>query len=297
MTNGIDIYSDHFGLRQRPFNLVPDPDFLFWGPAHRRAFAILEYGIMTRAPITLLTGDVGAGKTTLLRHLLTVIEEDVKIGLVSNAHGDAGDMLRWVLHALDQKTVVGQTYVDLFAQLQDTLISEYAQGRRVVLIFDEAQNLSRDALEELRMLTNINSGKDELVQLILVGQPELRDIVRRPDMTQFAQRVAAGFHIGTMSAETVAAYITHRVQIAGGAPDLFTPEACAAIHDHTHGVPRLVNQLCDLTLVYGFTADARQITADTVAEVIADGVFFAGGLTTAEPLRVVNPLNRPSVAQ
>ena len=297
MSNGIDIYTEHFGLSHRPFNLVPDPDFLFWGPGHRRAFAILEYGIMTRAPITLLTGEVGAGKTTLLRHLLRVIEEDVRVGLISNAHGNPGELLRWVLHALDQPTSSEQSYVDLFSQLQDYLIAEYAQGRRVVLIFDEAQNLGRDSLEELRMLTNINSGKDELLQLILVGQPELRDIVRRPDMVQFAQRVAAGFHIGTMTEETVASYIAHRLKIAGGNPDLFTREACAAIHAQTGGVPRLVNQLCDLSLVYAFTGEESQVSAETVAEVIRDGVFFGGGLGTGEPLRVINPLSRPSIAQ
>lgn len=297
MSSSIDIYTDHFGLQHRPFNLVPDPDFLFWGPGHRRAFAILEYGIMTRAPITLLTGEVGAGKTTLLRHLLRVIDEEVRIGLISNAHGNPGELLRWVLHSLDQSTGHDQSYVDLFSQLQDYLIAEYAQGRRVVLIFDEAQNLGRDSLEELRMLTNINSGKDELLQLILVGQPELRDIVRRPDMIQFAQRVAAGFHIGNMTEETVASYIAHRLTVAGGAKDLFTPEACAAIHRETGGVPRLVNQLCDLSLVYAFTAESPSVSAETVAEVMADGVFFGGGLAAQEPLRVINPLPRSGAAQ
>lgn len=296
MSNANDIYTAHFGLNHRPFNLVPDPDFLFWGPAHRRAFAILEYGIITRAPITLLTGEVGAGKTTLLRHLLRVMDDDVRIGLISNAQGQPDQLLRWILHALDQRTTADQSYVDLFAQLQDHVIAEYAAGRRVVLIFDEAQNLGRDSLEELRMLTNINSGKDELLQLILVGQPELRDIIRRPDMTQFAQRVAAGFHIGTMSEVSVRDYIAHRLTVAGGSPDLFTADAVAVIHAQTGGVPRLVNQLCDLSLVYAFTADEPAVTASVVNEVLADGVFFAGGVG-AEPLRVVNPIPRSSVVQ
>lgn len=296
MSDGIDIYNSHFGFRHRPFNLVPDPDFLFWGPAHKRAFSILEYGILTKAPITLLTGEVGAGKTTLLRHLLRVLEKDVRIGLISNAHGNPEQMLRWVLHALDQKTTSDQPYIELFSQLQDFVISEYAAGRRVVLIFDEAQNIGRDALEELRMLTNINSEKDELLQLILVGQPELRDIIRRPDMTQFAQRVAAGFHIGPMSVDVVRDYVRHRLSVAGGSADIFMPEAISVISAQTGGIPRLVNQLCDLALVYASTADEAQVTEETVNDVIRDGVFFGGGAGT-EPLRVVNPVSRPSVAQ
>lgn len=297
MGNEIDIYTTHFGLNHRPFNLVPDPDFLFWGPAHRRAFSILEYGILTKAPITLLTGEVGAGKTTLLRYLLRVMDQDVRIGLVSNAHGRPDQLLRWVLHALDVPDTGDLSYVDLFSRLQQFIIAEYAAGRRVVLIFDEAQNLGRDALEELRMLTNINSEKDELLQLILVGQPELRDIIRRPDMTQFAQRVAAGFHIGPMSESVVRDYIAHRLTVAGGSPELFTPEASAAIHAHTGGVPRLVNQLCDLSLVYAFTAEAPAVTEETVNDVIKDGVFFGGGLAGGEPLRVVNPVSRSSIVQ
>ncbi|MDO5703489.1 MAG: AAA family ATPase [Paracoccus sp. (in: a-proteobacteria)] len=297
MGNDIDIYTTHFGLSHRPFNLVPDPDFLFWGPAHRRAFSILEYGILTKAPITLLTGEVGAGKTTLLRYLLRVIDKDVRIGLVSNAHGRPDQLLRWVLHALDVPDTADLSYVDLFSKLQQYIIAEYAAGRRVVLIFDEAQNLGRDALEELRMLTNINSEKDELLQLILVGQPELRDIIRRPDMIQFAQRVAAGFHIGPMSETVVRDYIAHRLTVAGGPPDLFTPQACATIHSHTGGVPRLVNQLCDLSLVYAFTAEASAVTEEVVNDVIKDGVFFGGGLVSGEPLRVINPVSRSSIVQ
>lgn len=250
---------------------------------------------MTRAPITLLTGEVGAGKTTLLQHLLGAIDSEVRVGLIANAHGNPGELLRWVLHALDQPTRSEQGYVDLFGQFENFLIDEYAAGRRVVLIFDEAQNLGRDALEELRMYTNINSGKDELLQLILVGQPELRDIIRRSDMTQFAQRVASGFHLGTLSEDAVASYIGHRLTIAGGAADIFTAEACAAIFGQTAGIPRLVNQLCDLSLVYAFGNEDKQVSAQTVADVLSDGVFFGGGVS-AEPLRVINPVNRTSQA-
>ncbi|EKE43304.1 ATPase [Oceaniovalibus guishaninsula JLT2003] len=292
MASTIEIYTDHFGLRERPFSLVPDPGFLFWGPAHKRAFAILEYGIMTRAPITLITGEIGSGKTTLLHHMLQSLEDDVRIGLIANTQGrERGELLRWVMSSLDQPTRADDSYVDLFEKFQTFLIDEYAQGRRVVLVLDEAQNLNRDSLEELRMLTNINANKDELLQLVLVGQPELRDMVLAPDLRQFAQRVTANFHLTAMDGPTVAAYIGHRLEVAGGSPDIFTPEACALVHERTGGVPRLVNQLCDLSLVYGFLDDATRIGPQIVQQVLDDGVFFGGGVRP-EPVRLLNPIAR-----
>lgn len=278
MASSLDLYTTHFGLTMRPFSLVPDPDFMFWSPAHTRAFTMLEYGILTRAPITLITGEVGAGKTTLLHYLLRSVGPDVRVGLVANAHGDRGELLRWVLLALSQPTEPNANYVDLFGQFQSYLISEYAAGRRVVLIFDEAQNLSRESLEELRMFTNINTGKDELLQLVLVGQPELRDIIRRPDLTQFAQRVAASFHLSAMDQRGVRDYIQHRLMLAGAQYNIFSLSAISAIYDATHGVPRLVNQLCDLALVYTFTKDQHRVQRLTVQQVLDDGVFFAGGV-------------------
>jgi type II secretory pathway predicted ATPase ExeA len=278
MGSALDIYTDHFGLTERPFSLVPDPEFLFWSAAHRRAYTMLEYGILTRAPITLITGEVGAGKTTLVHHLLRNMEEGVKIGLISNAHGSRGELLRWVLMALGQPAPQEATYVDLFASFQAYLIEEYAGGNRVILIFDEAQNLSRESLEELRMFTNINSNKDELLQLVLVGQPELRDIVRRPDMRQFAQRVSANFHLTPMDAPTVRAYIAHRLRVAGVEQNLFSQAACHLVFEATGGVPRLVNQLCDLAMVYAFTKNQRGVIRFTVQQVLDDGAFFGAAL-------------------
>jgi type II secretory pathway predicted ATPase ExeA len=272
-----DIYTEHFGLHARPFSLVPDPDFIFWSPAHRRAYTMLEYGLLTRAPITLITGEVGSGKTTLLHHLLKSLDRFTKVGLVSNAHGTRGELLRWVLMSLDQPAGPNATYVDLFDAFQKYLISEYAQGNRVVVIFDEAQNLSRESLEELRMFTNINSNKDELLQLVLVGQPELRDIIRKPDLRQFAQRVASSFHLGPMDADTVQAYIGHRLIKAGARKNLFTRRACELVHEQTGGVPRLVNQLADLSMVYAFTNNQRTVTDRTVQQVLDDGTFFGAG--------------------
>lgn len=284
MGSTLDIYTSHFGLTERPFSLVPDPDFLFWSPPHKRAFAMLEYGLITRAPVTLITGEVGAGKTTLLHHLLKSVEDDVRVGMIANAHGDRGELLRWVLQALARPTPPEATYVDLFAQFQDYLIAEYAAGRRVILIFDEAQNLSRESLEELRMFTNINANKDELLQLVLVGQPELRDTIRRRDLTQFAQRVAASFHLPAMDAAMVRHYIGHRLRVAGAGMNIFSPTATEMISEATGGVPRLVNQLCDLSMVYAYAKNQRRVLRPTVQQVLDDGVFFGGGVTPPSPL-------------
>jgi type II secretory pathway predicted ATPase ExeA len=164
----------------------------------------------------------------------------------------------------------------MFQHLQEFLVDEYAQGRRVALIFDEAQNLSPEGLEELRMLTNINSGKDELVQLILVGQPELRAMVLAPNMRQLAQRVAASFHLERMGAEMVEAYVSHRLRRAGGTGGEFTREACGVVFEATRGVPRLINQLCDFAMLYAWSGEQTVVTEDTVQTVLADGVFFGG---------------------
>ncbi len=219
---------------------------------------------------------MGAGKTTLLHHLLRSINEELRVAMISNSSGDRGDVLRWVLSALGLPAPKDQSYAELFSQFQQFLIDEYASGRRVILIFDEAQNLNREALEELRMFTNINSNKDELVQLVLVGQPELRDLVERPDLTQFAQRVSASFHLPAMEPPQVRAYISHRLRTAGAERDLFSPAAADLVAEATGGVPRLINQLCDIALVYAFTKGQTRVPRLTVQQVLEDGVFFAG---------------------
>lgn len=270
-----EIYTEHFGLNARPFALTPDPDFLYWPQSHQRAYTMLEYGIRANSPITLITGEVGAGKTTLLLHLIRSLGSEIRVGLISNPHGSRAELLRWVLHALEQPADLNESYVDLFSRFQNFLLSEYAAGRSVVLIFDEAQNLTAEALEELRMFININSGKDEVLQLVLIGQPELRDLVSQPNMRQFAQRVAASYHLTAMDLKTVRGYIPHRLQVAGAQKRIFTGPAIDLIHQVTRGVPRLVNQLCDLALVYAFTRGKRTVTPTTVQQVLDDGVFFS----------------------
>ncbi len=285
--NELQRYLEHFGLKTRPFSLAPDPGCIYWSPAHTRAWTMLEYGVMTCAPVTLVTGDVGAGKTTLLRHLIESSGPELTVGLVTNAHGSRGELLQWVLQALGLEFGSGEGYVAQFDRLQKFLIGEYAAGRRVVLIFDEAQNLSRESLEELRMLTNINSGPDELLQLVLAGQPELRDMVRRPDMTQFAQRVAAAAHLGPMSPGEVRAYIRHRTEAAGGGAGLFDDAAITTIAKVTHGVPRLVNQLAEMALLYAFAAELETVDHDNVQAILDDDMFF-GGENVPAP-RLVDP--------
>lgn len=267
------LYTEFFGFSERPFTLLPDPDFLFWSRAHRRAYSVLEYGVITAAPITVVTGEVGAGKTTLVQRLLLALSDEITIGLISNAQGDRGELLQWVLNALAIETDLSGEYVAMFQQLQDFVIGEYAEGRRVVLVIDEAQNLSAEGLEELRMLTNINANKDELLQLILVGQPELRDMIMRPNLRQFAQRVTATYHIPPMDLATVQGYVQHRLQHAGGSGTEFTPGAIDLVYEATGGVPRLVNKLCDFCLVYAATEEKRSIDRDTVREVMNDGIF------------------------
>jgi type II secretory pathway predicted ATPase ExeA len=277
-----DMYTGFYGLSDRPFSLIPDPDYLYWADGHRAAFTVLEYGVMTRSPITVLTGEIGVGKTTVLQKLLSGLDDATTVGLVSNAQGGRAEMLRWVTNALGLRADRQADYVELYQTLEDHLIAEYAAGRRVTLVIDEAQNLSTEALEELRMLTNINSGRDELVQLILVGQPQLRERIMHPDLEQFAQRVVAAYHLMPLGAEATTSYIQHRMVHAGGRGDEFTIEALTEIARLTAGVPRLINKLCEFCLVYGAIGGETPIVVSTVRQVIADGIFVTGFAQTGE---------------
>lgn len=269
-----DLYCEYFGFSQRPFSLSPDPDLLFWTQGHSRAFSILEYGLMTRAPLTVVTGEVGTGKTTLIQAMLRRVDDSICIGLISNAQGNRDDLLRWVLNALDVGAPEHSDYVSLFQSFQDFVISNYAEGRRVVLIIDEAQNLGVETLEELRMLTNINSGKDELLQLILVGQPELRHMIEKPELRQFAQRVTATYHINPLDLKTTLQYIKHRLEAVGGTGAEIDEEACLEIYRNSEGIPRIINKICDLSLVYSASAGQGSVDAATVLELLGDGVIL-----------------------
>ena len=277
MAQALNYYLEHFGLHERPFALAPDPEFIFWSPEHRGAFAMLDYGLSTRAPITLLTGEIGAGKTTILHHFIAQQDDEVTIGMIANPRPGVNDVLRRVCAALGLTATPGADSSDLFDTIQTFLQTEHRQGRRVLLIIDEAQNLNRDALEDLRMLTNINAGRDEVLQLLLVGQPELRAMVRRPDLVQFAQRVSASYHLPRLDSASTGSYIASRIRQAGGNPNIFSRQAAELIHQATDGVPRLINQLCDLALTYAFAERLNMVKRDTVAQVLRDGVFFGLG--------------------
>lgn len=282
MSETIQIYTDFFGLTARPFTLLPDPDFIYWSDAHQRAYTMLEYGLITHAPITVITGEIGAGKTTLLRELLKKCPDDLTIGLVSNAATDRGEMLHWVMMALDQPVDPSLSYVQTFQRFQNFLIEEYASGKRTVLIFDEAQNLSEESLEELRMYSNINADKDELLQLVLVGQPQLVELINSPRLVQFAQRVVAEFHLPNMTEAAVEAYIRHRMTVAGARRQVFTAAACREIYRASRGTPRLVNQICDFSLVYSYSLSRKTVDDAIVKRVLKDRSRF--GVLRREPL-------------
>jgi type II secretory pathway predicted ATPase ExeA len=262
------MYEEFYKLDERPFLTVPDPSFLFWAEAHTLAFTMLRYGLMSRAPITVITGEIGAGKTTLVRQLLREVPQGLVVGLVSNMQEARGSLLDWVMMSLGEEPG-DENYVTKFRRFQDHAVNCYAAGKRVVLIFDEAQNLGVEALEELRMLSNINADKDELLQLVLVGQPQLRDLLGRPELTQFAQRISADFHLSAMEAAEVEQYIQHRLEVAGATWRIFPSRTCALIHLATRGVPRMVNILCDLCLVYGFSAGSKVIEEPLLREFLA----------------------------
>ena len=270
-----DIYSGHFGMTQRPFTLQPDPGFFYLSQVHAQALATIDYGIMSRTPITLITGELGAGKTTLLRKLMDRLQRDVTMVLLSNATGGPEEVLRWIMAAVGQPARPGESHIDLMGRFQKFLIGEYANNRRVLLVVDEAQHLDIETLEVLRLMTNINADKHELIQLLLIGQPELRDRVRRREMRQLAQRVGAGCHLGPMSATDTRGYIQHRLKVAGADDPIFSEGAMRRIHDLAGGIPRLINQLCDLSLVYAFSEHRHDVDEALVGRVEnEDACFF-----------------------
>jgi general secretion pathway protein A len=266
------MYETYYGLSEKPFSILPDPDLIYWGQNHRLAFAMLEFGVMNNAGFTVITGDIGSGKTTMVRYLLRRLDSHIKVGLISNTPRGKAELLQWVMMSLDQP--FEDSYPALFKRFQNFLREQHARGGRVILIVDEAQNLGAEALEELRMLSNINADKDQYLQIILVGQPQLKDLLRSPRLLQFAQRVSSDFHLKPLNPSEVIDYISYRLQAAGSQHELFSEEACRAIAHASRGIPRTINILCDTALIYGFASSAQCITAELVAMVIENKAQF-----------------------
>ncbi len=263
------MYEDYFGLSGKPFSIMPDPDFIYWAETHDLAFAMLEYGILNQAGFSVITGGIGCGKTTLARQLLRDIDQRVTVGLISNTMSSSERLLEWIMMSLNQP-FDSTSYVELYRQFQEYLINEFARGRHVVLIIDEAQNLGLEELEELRMLSNINADKNQLMQLILLGQPQLRDLLQHPSLTQFAQRVSSDFHLESINQNEVAAYIHHRLSVVGAEKQLFSRGACELIASESRGIPRVINTLCDLSLVYAYSKSMKGVNNRVVVNVLED---------------------------
>jgi type II secretory pathway predicted ATPase ExeA len=263
------MYEAFYGLKERPFALLPDPAFLYLSKGHSTALTLLRYSIMSRQGFTVVSGEVGGGKTTLINQLLDELKTGVTVGLINFTTRSFGEMGEWIMMAygLPYKN---KSKVELYDDFVQFMIREYAAGRPVVLIVDEAQNLGLRGLEEIRMLSNVNAQKDYLLHVILVGQPELRTMLQNPQLRQLTQRVSVAYHLKSLTEDEVRLYIAHRLAHVGGSPDLFEPEAVRLIAAASDGIPRLVNTFCDLALVYAFSEERKTVGPAEVRAVLED---------------------------
>jgi type II secretory pathway predicted ATPase ExeA len=230
---------------------------------------ILEYGVESDSGITVISGEVGTGKTTLVRNLLSELGDDYTVGMITNTQQDFGGLLKWVLSSYSIDTDETDS-MKLYKVLLEFIAREHGAGRRVILIIDEAQNLGKDALEDIRMLTNINVDKDIALQLILVGQPELVEMLRKKELRQFAQRVSADYLLQPLTFKETEDYIQHRIKVVGGDENLFARTAYATVYYHSGGIPRVINTICDMALVYGFADEAPRIRKEIILDAIRD---------------------------
>ncbi|MFA4901963.1 MAG: AAA family ATPase [Desulfobaccales bacterium] len=261
------MYEEYYGLKERPFTLVPDPSYLFLGSQHKLARAYLEYGIKERMGFVVLTGEVGTGKTTLIKSLLREKEASQRVGVLYQTSVEAEDLLDVLLKEFEIRNPLGAGRAARLSAFNQFLLSAYARGERVVLLVDEAQNLGPKALEELRLLSNLQTEKEPLLQVILVGQPGLRDRLRHPSLRQLAQRVAIHYHLRPLDEDETKEYIRYRLARAGGS-GIFTASALDKLYDYTQGVPRRINAWCDLALVAGFAEGRHEIDGEFIDLVI-----------------------------
>ncbi len=263
------MYESFYGLKAKPFSMLPDPEFLYLGKKHQMGLTSLEYGLINHAGFCVISGEIGAGKTTLLRKLLDSIEDNYTVGMITNTHQSFGELLDWVLSAFGIHQP-GLSKVEMHQRLVDFMLEQYASNKTTLLIVDEAQNMPATTLEELRMLSNINSEKDQVLQIILSGQPGLKETLRKPQLIQFAQRIGVDYHLDALNPIETCFYIQHRLITAGASEDIFTPDACRLINDYSGGVPRLINLLCDTALVYGFADQKKIIDVDVIEEMVKE---------------------------
>ena len=271
------MYSKFYNFREKPFNLVPNPAYLFLSSKHNNALTFLEYGLSEKVGFVMLTGEIGIGKTTLVRHLLNKIESEMDVAVIFNTNLAATDLIKAILteFEVDYDDAIPKTKA--LKILYEFLIQRYAKKRKVLLIIDEAQNLAVEVLEEIRMLSNLQTDDEMLLQIMIVGQPELREKVSRPGLEQFAQRIAVSYHLSSMTLEETGEYIAYRLRKAGGSADLFSTAAIEKVFELSAGIPRTINLLCDASLVYGYADERKIIDVDIVDQVVEEkggvGIF------------------------
>ena len=259
-----------FGLKSAPFQLTPDPEFLFLSKVHKKALTYLNYGITDNSGFILITGEVGTGKTTVIRSMMKRLKEDVIFSRINNTRLTSEQLISMINEdfGLDIK---GKDKTQMLRDLTDFLIKQYGKGRKSILIIDEAQNLSTDLLEEIRLLSNLETDKSKLLQIILIGQPELRKVLAKPDLRALRQRINISCHISPLLRNETEEYIFHRLEIAGNREAVSFQDGCIdLIHNFARGVPRLINIACDFLLLSAFVDKTKEVSLDMVKEVISD---------------------------
>ena len=263
-------YLEHFNLSEQPFRLTPDPEFLYWSKQHARAKAYMESTIWLADGFVVITGDIGSGKTTLLQSFLTELSDDIVYAVVSQTQLTPTEFLQAVLTEFGFKPFK-QRKVELLDMLNMFLIEQYSNGKKVVLIVDEAQNLSKKVLEEIRMISGIETYKEKVLRIILAGQPELKETLESPKLKQLVQRVRLRFHLGPLDARDMRQYIDHRLAVAGHAPnDLFDESCFEIIYRYSGGVPRLINTLCDTALLCAFADEKSSLSGDDIMAAVKE---------------------------
>ena len=263
------MYEDYFGFKEKPFSIAPDPSYLFMSRQHKNAISSIEFGLMDNAGLILFTGEIGTGKTTIMRHILSKIEDNFIVAVVVNTNVNANQLLGLVLEDFGIE-VQSDVKAGVLKDLNQFLVDMHSKNRRPLLIIDDAQGLSIEALEEVRLLSNLQADNKMLLQIMLVGQPELNAKLKNPSMASLFQRIAVNYHLQAFNREETGHYIAHRLETAGGRGDLFTDVAVNKIHSLTRGTPRSINLLCHAALVYGFADDISLIDVPVIEEIVAD---------------------------